>query len=275
MPVRSALAGAALSVLAVPPRSPSARTCSIWCNTPRLYGQRWDVAIDLQFGTYHAAAGPAAARQGCPASPAGRPGTTAIVAIGGHVVPAIGLTPGKGPLLSPTLLSGRPPRTGNEIVLGTSTLRQIGRHVGQMVTVTINGHRLTDRIVGQAVFPNFGQGGFTPTDLGQGAETTAAVLQPQRLADGAGLRLRAAAFHARPAPGRRHRQLPAVHGPFLPTVQQSTCVVTDQRPNGITNYASIDGTPEVLAASSPCSASPCSGSSPWCPGGAGAGTSPS
>jgi predicted lysophospholipase L1 biosynthesis ABC-type transport system permease subunit len=35
---------------------------------------------------------------------------------------------------------------------------------------------------------------------------------------------------------------------FCQTVQQSTCVVTAQRPNGVTNYASIDRTPAVLAA---------------------------
>ena len=43
------------------------------------------------------------------------------------VVPAIGLAPGRGPLASPTLLAGRPPRTRNEIVLGTSVLRLVGR----------------------------------------------------------------------------------------------------------------------------------------------------
>ena len=31
-------------------------------------------------------------------------------------------------------------------------------------------------------------------------------------------------------------------------VQKATCVVTDQRPNGVTNYAAIDATPAVLAA---------------------------
>ena len=36
-------------------------------------------------------------------------------------------------------------------------------------------------------------------------------------------------------------------GPFCATVQQSTCVLTGQRPNGVTGYARIDGTPEVLA----------------------------
>jgi ABC-type antimicrobial peptide transport system permease subunit len=35
---------------------------------------------------------------------------------------------------------------------------------------------------------------------------------------------------------------------FCRTVQQSTCVVTNQRPNGVTNYASIDRAPTVLAA---------------------------
>ena len=35
---------------------------------------------------------------------------------------------------------------------------------------------------------------------------------------------------------------------FCQSVPQSTCVVTGQRPNGVTNYASIDRTPAVLAA---------------------------
>ena len=34
-------------------------------------------------------------------------------------------------------------------------------------------------IVGRAIFPYFGQGSFTPTDLGEGALVTAATLTPQ------------------------------------------------------------------------------------------------
>jgi hypothetical protein len=45
--------------------------------------------------------------------------------------------------------------------------------------MTVSGHPLRVRIVGRAVFPNFGQGSFTPTDLGQGAQTAAAVLKAQ------------------------------------------------------------------------------------------------
>ena len=35
---------------------------------------------------------------------------------------------------------------------------------------------------------------------------------------------------------------------FCAQVEQSTCVLTDQRPNGVTSYARIDGAPGVLAA---------------------------
>ena len=35
---------------------------------------------------------------------------------------------------------------------------------------------------------------------------------------------------------------------FCSEIQQSTCAEPRQRPNGVTNYARIDGTPEVLAA---------------------------
>ena len=55
-------------------------------------------------------------------------------------------------------------------MLGSSTLRDLGLHVGQDVRVSVNGRQIRDRIVGQAVFPNFGQGSSTPTDLGEGAE---------------------------------------------------------------------------------------------------------
>ena len=91
-------------------------------------------------------------------------------------------------MLSPTLLQGRAPRTAHELVLGTSTLRRLGLRVGEPVTVTIGGFRLRDRIVGSAVFPNFGEGGYAPTDLGEGAETTTAVLQSAGAAGRGGAR---------------------------------------------------------------------------------------
>ena len=251
VPVRSALAGTTLSVLAVTAAFTFGASLLQLVHTPARYGQTWDAAIDLQFG----AITPAQARHllGHGREVAGWSfGDHGIIGIGGTLVPAIGVAPGRGPLLSPTLLRGHPPRTGHQIVLGTSTLRRLGLQVGDPVTVTVGGHRLRDRIVGQAVFPNFGQGLFTPTDLGEGAETTAAVMQPQTVPGGAPPGSRGFEFMLlRLAAGQRGAagvaRLQRSLAGFCQTVQQLTCVVADQRPNGVINFARIDGIPEVLA----------------------------
>jgi putative ABC transport system permease protein len=147
------------------------------------------------------------------------------------------------------LLEGRPARTSNEIVLGTATLRQIGRHVGQMVTVTVSGAQLRARIVGRAVFPNFGQGSFTPTDLGQGAQTTAAVLKaPAPPGAPPGFQFVLVSFAPSPHRAAHIARFQHAMAGICRTVHQSTCVITSQRPNGVTNYASIDRTPAALAA---------------------------
>ena len=134
-------------------------------------------------------------------------------------------------------------------MLGTSTLHDLGLHVGQQVPVTIDGRRVQDRIVGQAVFPNFGQGSFTPTDLGAGAETTAAVLSPQAALYGGRSGFQLVLLRFARGPGRSAAITRFRHSMagFCAHVQQSTCVEFRQRPNGVTDYARIDGTPEVLA----------------------------
>jgi len=130
VPVRSALAGTALSVLAVTAAFTFGANLLQLVGTPRHYGQTWDAAIDLQF----AAITPQQTRHllGTTRGVSGWTfGDHGIITISGLVVPAIRLTAGKGPLLAPTLLEGHHPRTGHEIVLGTSTLRQIGGTSGR------------------------------------------------------------------------------------------------------------------------------------------------
>ena len=184
-------------------------------------------------------------------------GTVSVTAPGGATaaaIPAIGLAAGTGPLLSATVLDGRPPRTDGEIVLGTSVLRQLGLRVGQRVTVaTPLDPRATMLITGSAVFPYFGQGSFTPTDAGEGAETTAHVLAQQDAASQPGVggyNFALMSFAPGPA-GQKQAGIALLERrwkSFCDQVQQSTCLVTDQRPNTVNNYAAIDGTPAVLAA---------------------------
>jgi FtsX-like permease family len=240
VPVRAALAGTALSVLAVTAALTFGANLVQLVNTQPLYGQRWDAAIDLSPLT------PAAAKERLghiPGIAGWTFGHAGAVEIGGQLIPAVGLTAGQGPLLSPTVLQGRPPRTADEIVLGTATLRQIGRHVGQPVTVSVNGHPVHQRIVGRAVFPDIGGGSFTPTDLGQGAETTADLLKSQ-----AGFDFVLVSFTPGPRRAANIASFQQTMTRFCLRTQNATCVVTDQRPNGVTNFASIDATPMVLAA---------------------------
>jgi hypothetical protein len=252
VPVRSALAGTALSVLTVVAAFTFGANLLHLVGTPRLYGQSWDVAVDFQF----AGVTPRAAERVLRATPGVSGwsfGSHAIIGIDRSVVPAIGVAAGRGPLLAPVLLDGHPPRSSHEIVLGTSVLRRTGRRVGQSVTVTINSRHESVRIVGRAVFPDFGQGGFTPTDLGNGAETAASLLAPPR----AGRpvppsRARYNFVLIRFTPGPRQAARIAAFGRSMGAncaqAGLPTCVRTDQRPNGVTGYARIDGTPEVLAA---------------------------
>ena len=245
VPVRGALAGAMLSVLAVTAAFTFGANMLHLVNSPRLYGQNWDAAIDLQFG----AITPQHTQHLLGKSPSISGwafGDHGIVSIGGLLVPAIGLAAGKGPVLSPTLLEGHQPRNDHEIVLGTSTLRQIGRHVGQTVIVTVNRHPVRELIVGRAVFPNFGQGGFTPTDLGEGAQTSIQPLAKSAGPSGSFEFVLVKFTHGQPRAAAMASFKRSVAG-FCRSIQPSPCMVTDQRPNGITSYTQIDKTPGVLA----------------------------
>jgi len=248
VPVRSALLGLVLSVAAVAAAATFGANLLHLVHTPRLYGQTWDAEIDLGFSTItpQQFARLTAHVPGLSGWTYGMHGT---VQVGTDVIPAIGLAHGRGPLAAPTLLDGRPPGSRHEIVLGTSTLRQTGARVGQAVPVAIGGGRVERTvIVGRAIFPYFGQGSFTPTDLGQGAVVTAAALEPQELAsDGSGYNFILLDFAPGPRQAANMAAFARAMAPMCAAVEQPTCLVTDQRPNGASNYARIDATPEVLA----------------------------
>jgi ABC-type antimicrobial peptide transport system permease subunit len=248
VPVRSALAGLVLSVAAVTAAVTFGANLLHLVHTPRLYGQTWDAELDLGFGII-APQQFAHLTAHVPGLSGWTYGVHGTVQVGNAVIPAVGLAPGRGPLAAPTLLDGRPPGSRHEIVLGTSTLRLTGTRVGQSVPVTAGGRRAEPAvIVGRAIFPYFGQGSFTPTDLGQGAVVTAATLTPQSLAaSGSGYNFVLLRFAPGPRQAADMAAFERAMTPYCATVEQPTCLITDQRPNGASNYARIDATPEVLA----------------------------
>ncbi len=247
VPVRSVLAGTVLSVLAVTGAFTFGANLVHLVRVPELYGKTWDAAIDLQFGTLSAAR--AARLLGTDPDVAGWSlGDHGVVTIGHLVVPAVGIAQARGPVLEPTLLQGHDPRAARQIVLGTSTLHQIGKHVGDRVIVRAGGRGERFLITGRAVFPNFGQGSFTPTDLGQGALTGTAALAGQVSSGqvGPGYEIVLVKFR----PGRsRATQVATLQRrlrPLCVAAEQSTCLVLGQQPTSITDYARIDAAPEVL-----------------------------
>lgn len=248
VPVRSALLGLALSLAAVTAAATFGANLLHLVRTPRLYGQSWDAEVDLGFTTITPRAFDRITAH-VPGIAGWTYGLHGTVQIGNAVVPAIGLAPGRGPVSSPTMLAGRSPRSPRQIALGTSVLRLTGKNVGQTVLVTAAGRAKEPiAIVGQAVFPYFGQGSFTPTDLGEGALVTASLLAPQSsAANGAGYNFVLLRFDRGPRQEADMADFERAMEPFCATVEQSTCLITDQQPNSIENYARIDGTPEVLA----------------------------
>ena len=246
--VHGALIGTVLSVAAVMASVTFGVNLTRLEGTPRLYGQTWDAAVDLQFGVIKPQqfGRIIATVRGVTGWTYGLHGTISVGRNGG--VPAIGLARGHGQLLTPTMLAGHPP-AAHQVVLGALTMRSDGIRLGQSVSVAASGQSEDATVVGAAVFPYFGQGSFTATDLGRGALVPASMLAAQAYqADGAGYNFILVSFT--PGAGGQAALASFRHAmaPFCATVQQSTCVITEQRPNGVTNYDQrIAATPLILA----------------------------
>jgi putative ABC transport system permease protein len=246
VPVRSALVGSILSIVMVVGTLTFGANLVHLVTTPQLYGQTWQASIDTQFQTIPTSLihSKLDHRPGVVAWSAGDMGTVDVM--DSHV-PAIGLSRGVGPLVGPTLVSGRLPSRPGEIALGASVLRLVGRHVGQDLTVGVNGAQRRMHIVGQAVFPAFDQGSFTSTDLGLGAAVTAADLVPpgEPVSDSSVFVL--VRFAPGPDQARQVGSFGRASASYCAGVQQTTCFVTSQPPFDVGNYARIEGVPEVLA----------------------------
>jgi hypothetical protein len=255
VPVRSALAAITVAVTTVTAAEVFGSSLVALVSTPHRYGQNWSQVLDLEFG---AASQPMLTR-----IVSAQPGVTEYAAgdygqvtIQGRTVAAIGLAPagGQGYL---TLLAGHLPSGPGQIAVGARTLRSLHGQVGQTVQVAASGYGVVShatrpmRIVGEVVFPSLGRrGGFTGTDLGNGAVVSPSLLSVPFPETGCTatcynfvlLRYRP---DVNPAAARA-RLLAAVARLGCPI---GSCQVTaDQRPSDIQGYAGIRDTPRILGA---------------------------
>jgi len=246
-PMHGALFGTALSVAAFMASMTFGANLTHLERTPHLYGQNWDAAVDVQFDSIPPQSFDSllAKVPGLRSWTYGLHGTVTLTGQG--VVPAIALARGRGALLTPTMLAGRLPAAG-QVVLGTLTMRQSQLRLGQKIDVSATSRPERATVVGRATFPYFGQGSFTPTDLGLGALVPVGMLAAQAAqATGLGYNFVLLKFVPGPHKAADIAALERATAKFCAAVQQSTCLVLNQQPNGLIDYARIDATPLILA----------------------------
>lgn len=252
LPTRSALVGTVVAVAAIAGALTFGVNLARFVDTPKLYGQSWDVTADAQFSTLPSAAiTKVLARD--PGVTAWTWGEHGDVTVDGHAVAAIGIAPGRGPLLSPTVVDGRAPDRPGEIALGEKTLTSAHQEIGKSADVRLQGSApgaakpVAMSVVGRTVFPFFGRGSFTPTGLGIGAEireASAGTLNPGQ--DGYNFVL------VRVANGPDHdAEVARVAHDLVATdacgLDNQCQVTTAARPVDVLNYARVRTTPLVLA----------------------------
>jgi ABC-type lipoprotein release transport system permease subunit len=146
--------------------------------------------------------------------------------------------------LAPTVLEGHRPRGPSEIVLGTRTLRELGKHVGDTVQArpfTSNHARVSMRIVGRAVFPVFGEIGR----LGDGAFISTAGWEHVQ---GDTLDAAEEGVLVRLKPGARLNAVVADLTHRLGDPPFGVAVISQGEPTDIVNFGRVESTPYVLGA---------------------------
>ncbi len=198
--VRANLVGTVVAVLAVVTAAVFGASLDGLVSHPERYGWNWNVLIQNQggYGTFLTSARPASFHGGDGAldhlmetqrvvSGWSTFGFTQL-SIDGQTVPVLGLATHRGSVEPPTVagraieasesyrLGQRRERVSDEIELGASTMRQLGKHVGEKVAVSTGrtARRLT--IVGVVTLPSIGVGLTDHVSLGTGAMLSEATL---------------------------------------------------------------------------------------------------
>ncbi len=140
-------------------------------STPRLFGWGFDTAVSS--GDYDAPT----LRDGVSVAddPAVREADRALLQIAMEIdgSPAYGAAIGNGTgTIGPVVARGRVPRAADEVAIGRETLHQIGRSIGDDVTIDAGHGPASFHIVGQAVVPVSSDGGR----VGDGVAMTTGAL---------------------------------------------------------------------------------------------------
>ncbi|HEY7143596.1 MAG TPA: FtsX-like permease family protein, partial [Streptosporangiaceae bacterium] len=177
VPVRSALLGSIAAVTAVVTAVVFSASLGGLTAHPARYGWNWDLVIQAEAGYGAFAPGKMSHLLHGQRTVAGwSEFAFAQLPIDGKVVPALGLRRDLGSVRPPTT-SGRALSGPDQMELGTVTLRELGKKVGDRVRIGIAPYIRTAVITGTVTLPSFGVGATDHPGLGRGAMVPQATLQ--------------------------------------------------------------------------------------------------
>jgi ABC-type antimicrobial peptide transport system permease subunit len=164
VPVRSVVGGAVVAVAALVAAVTFGASLTNLVHQPRLFGWNWDVALVDSQGYGNTKPGPTAEILGHdPGVGAWSGAFFGADQIDGQTLPVLGMDIGSR--VTPPVRDGRMIENAQEIVLGTATIEQLHKHIGDTVELS-GGH--TFRIVGTVTLPTIGRVHGDHTSLGIG-----------------------------------------------------------------------------------------------------------
>ena len=177
VPVRWALLGSVAAVAAVVTAVVFNASLAGLAAHPARYGWNWDLVIQTQggYGSFNPGAMNKLLAEE-PAVTAWSEFSFAQLPVDGQVIPALGLQRQLGSVQPPTT-SGHALSGPGQIELGSVTLRQLGKKVGDRIRIGVPGYEQTAVITGTVTLPSFGVGAADHPSLGRGAMVTVGALQ--------------------------------------------------------------------------------------------------
>ena len=254
VPVRAAILGTVVAVLVVSAATVFSSSLSSLVSHPALYGWNWNYEINGgdalgDIANNHGQAYRLLRDDPLVASFTGVYFTTTNVTIDGQGVAVMGTAPNAA--VGPPVLTGHGLEAANQVVLGSQTLAQVHKHVGDVVTVRVGNGRATRlEIAGTATLPAIGTGGGLHLEIGSGAILSYKLIPAfdRNIFDvtpGPNAILVRDRAGANPAAARRSLEK---IGRTLRIDFNGGAIDDVERPAEIINYKTLGGTPEILGA---------------------------
>jgi len=232
VPVRSTITSVALSVATLVVGLVLSSSLDSLLSQPRAYGWNWDVQLGDDFAGDLSDQADRFSRE--PAVDAVSLGTISGLQIGPLRVDTLAIRSVRG-AIKPTVVDGRAPSRSDEILLGSRTLRDLGLHVGDAVTVAAGDRTARLTIVGRGVLSE----SAGAARLGEGATLTfdgMRLLVPDAVADVVLLDLR---------PGAAGKSLLDEVGEVGPIGAGQ--LYLPKKPSALADLERVNGLPSIVA----------------------------